>query len=56
MLAVAFRWPIFIGPTLAVVLTFLCARSGLSLAASLIAISAVGVVLGIVSGLVATSH
>jgi phage shock protein PspC (stress-responsive transcriptional regulator) len=55
MLAVAFRWPIFILPTFVVVLTFLCDRSGLSLVALLIVASAVGVVLGIVGG-VATSH
>jgi hypothetical protein len=56
LVAAALRWPVLILPTLAIVLAFLCDRSGLSLAWTLVVISAVGFVLGIVMGAFAISH
>jgi hypothetical protein len=58
LLAVSLRWPVLIIPTLAVVLTFFCDRCGLSVVGTLTVTAAVGVgvVLGIVMALVATSH
>ncbi len=56
LLAVTLRWPVLILPTLAVVLTFFCNRSGLSVVGTRTVAAAVGVVSGIVMALVATSH